>query len=107
MAVHAQAVEGQDAFRRLGGRDPIVRGDAPHAQPFHDKGGPSIGQAAAAGFIIEGPRQHRVVPVHGELDLGGEGGGMMGHRVTEATGRQLPVRPVLGQALGHGDGATQ
>ena len=104
-SVHAEGIERQHAFSRLGRRHPITGGDAAHAEALHDEGGPPFGDAAAAGLALERSRQHRVVPVHGEFDLGGEGTRVMRHGVPEPPSRQLPVRAVLGQALGDGHGA--
>ena len=97
---HAQRVEGQHALGRLRRGDPVARRDAAHAEPLHDEGGPALGQAAPTRFAFERSREHGVVPVHGELDLGGERAGVVGHRMAEAPGRQLPIGPVLGQAFG-------
>ena len=103
----AQGVEGQHTLRRLRRGDPVARRHAAHTEPIHDEGRPALGQAAPTGFAFQRSREHRVVPVHGELGLRCEGARVVRHRMAETPGRQLPIGPVLGQAFGNGDRAAQ
>ena len=58
-------------------------------------------------LLIQRADQHRVVPVHRELVLGGKAGPIVGDGVMKAAGGELPVRMLVAELEGTRDGAAE
>ena len=107
LLAHAERIQGHHALGGLGGGDPIRGRHAANAKAVHHELVEVLIDPPASGVTLQGSREHRVVPVHGELVLRGEGSRVVRDGMAQSSGCQLPFGPMLAETFGDGHGAAE